>query len=605
MAAFTEKYGRIFNFDASRYNYSFSPGEAPGTIGTDQNGFIIAGNNANGTAGVSNTTLTGRQWGLGPRVGAAWQPGGFGGKVVVRSGMGMYYDRGELFTYFSPGYAIGDVTGGPFGVNQAPPFVNSQVCSAIGNYYNGYIPTCDPTQANGGSLNNPWGNSLGPAPTGKASDITNYLPNAAAIAQGAAPASLGVYDRKNKLPYSINYNLDIQWQPRNDLAVEIGYVGNVARHQVIPVPFNQSRIATPTGPINGQNYSYGYTVVDSTFTPINLPDGTPFLANNEGGNVDLRVPYIGYANESIDYKAAGIAAYNALQSHVEKRLSHGVQVGFSYTFSHVLDEQSGLGLFYNGNNPLNLRDGYASADFDRTHVINFNYLYRLPDFANKNTWEGRITDGWSLTGITVLQSGQPYSVIDYTGAVGSVYYSVFDGITNPIVPLAAGCNARNAKTGTSGAFTGNGTSLPALKSTCFTVPLLNPGDLGGAIPAGDTFETSFTSRQRNIFRQSWQKRADISLAKDTQVAEGFNLRYTFDVFNLTNTTSFDIPIDNVSQNQDYNNFPTVGTTPLPTGCALDGSQTNSSFYNCAGGLGITNRAIGAERQIQMSLRLTF
>ena len=77
------------------------------------------------------------------------------------------------------------------------------------------------------------------------------------------------------------------------------------------------------------------------------------------------------------------------QLHVDKRMSHGVQVGMSYTYSHALDEQSGLGLFYNGNNPLNLRDGYASADFDRTHVINFNYVFRVPDFvANKHTVGG-------------------------------------------------------------------------------------------------------------------------------------------------------------------------------------------------------------------------
>jgi hypothetical protein len=79
-------------------------------------------------------------------------------------------------------------------------------------------------------------------------------------------------------------------------------------------------------------------------------------------------------------------------------MSHGLQVGASYTYSHALDEQSALGLFYNGNNPLNLRDGYASSDFDRTHVFNFNYVYRLPDFYGKSTLAGRFTDGWSLVG---------------------------------------------------------------------------------------------------------------------------------------------------------------------------------------------------------------
>ena len=58
-------------------------------------------------------------------------------------------------------------------------------------------------------------------------------------------------------------------------------------------------------------------------------------------------------------------------------------------------------------------------------------------------------------GLTVLQSGQPYSVIDFSGSVGSIYYSTFNGITNPIVPLAQGCTAKNASLAHSGAFVGS------------------------------------------------------------------------------------------------------------------------------------------------------
>ena len=73
---------------------------------------------------------------------------------------------------------------------------------------------------------------------------------AAGIAEGQPLFSFATYNRANKLPYTINYTLDIQWQPRNDLAIEIGYVGNLGRHEVIPIPFNQSQIASPTHPVD-------------------------------------------------------------------------------------------------------------------------------------------------------------------------------------------------------------------------------------------------------------------------------------------------------------------------------------------------------------------
>ena len=206
----------------------------------------------------------------------------------------------------------------------------------------------------------------------------------------------------------------------------------------------------------------------------------------------------------------------------------------------------------------------------------------------------------------MLQSGQPYSVIDYSGAVGSLFYSINDGITNPIVPLnfAAGCTPQNAVTGA----TGNNFNAPALKASCFTVPVLSPGDLNGAIPPGDIYETNFTSGQRNIFRQAWQKRADASLVKVTQLTERFSLKYSLDVYNLTNHPSFDIPIDNVSQNLAFNPFPSItsdaNAVPSPSACAANGGNpfVTNYFYACPTGLGQVTRTIGSSRQIQMTLR---
>jgi len=608
----TEKYGRIYNFDPSLYSYN----DATDTL--TSNGMIIAGNNKLfPTKGVSKTTLTGRQWGFAPRLGVAWSPKHFNDKVVIRAGTGIYYDRGELFSYLSPGFAEGVIQGGPFGVNQTPPFVNAQVCAgASNNLYLGYVPTCPSPY----SLSSPWGPTLGPAPTGNPKDINNYLPNTGVpgvgieqgIINGQQLFSFATYNRANKLPYTINDTLDIQWQPRHDLAIDIGYVGNLGRHEVIPIPFNQPGVASPThilhpNALYPQQYTYGYTVQQSASCsptcPIPLPNGQPMQVTYEGGNVDLRVPYIGYSAETESYTAAGVSQYNALQTHVEKRMSHGLQVGFSYTYSHALDEQSGMGLFFNGNNPLNLRSAYGSSDFDRTHVFNFSYNYELPKFFAASSLKGKMANGWGIHGSAVLQSGQPYSVIDYSGAVGSIFYSVYDGITNPIVPLAPGCTPKSARTGYSGANAFYNINQTALNPDCFTLPLLNPGDLGGAIPANDTFETNFTNGLRNVFRQTWQRVANISFVKVTSITERYSLSYSLEIFNLTNTASFDVPIDDVTQNQYYDQFPVVGTTPLPTGCAT--STPTQGFYNCPNSLGAVNKTIGSPRQIQMTLRLVF
>jgi hypothetical protein len=621
----TEKYGNLLNFDPTKYSYD------PTTDTIGSNGIIIAGNNANGTAGVSNTTLTGRQWGFAPRVGVAWSPKIFNNKLVVRAGWGMYYDRGELFAYLSPGVTQNITTGGPFGINAQEPFVNSQYCGIT-------VSCVTPTNPTGvATLESPFG-SAPVLPTGQANSIV--LPNGCALATlagdaapnaGCTPSNtnptplyLGVYGRNNKLPYTLNSTLDIQWQPRNDLAIDIGYVNALGRHEIIPIPFNQARVATPTNPLCGpaatcanptgspwaQSYTYGFTeqCVGSnafpgagySFTdscPVGLPNGQPVVSTPEGGNIDLRVPYIGIANESEAYLAEGISSYNALQAHIEKRFSHGLSFGVSYTFSHSLDEQSAMGLFYNGNNPLDIRSGYGSSDFDRTHVFNADYHYELPKFFAPSTLQGKFADGWGIQGVIIIQSGQPYSVIDYSGAVGSVYYGIFDGITNPIDPLAPGCTAKTAITGNNGVTPGQ----PALNAACFTLPLLTPSATNG-VPPADTFETNFTSGQRNIFRQSWQKNANISLFKVTPITERFSLKYTLDVFNLTNTPSFDIPIDNVTQNLAFSQFPVQGSCQSPVLSACSGQ---TSFFNSPGGLGQVTKTIGSSRQVQMSLSLSF
>jgi hypothetical protein len=213
------------------------------------------------------------------------------------------------------------------------------------------------------------------------------------------------------------------------------------------LPFNQAQIATPQHPLLAggpfqQDYSYGYSVPGvAAENPQALTDG--FAT----GNASLRAPYIGYDPNSTFYRAVGISNYSALQFNITKRLSHGLQVSGSYTYSHTLDEQSALGLFYNGNDPNNPRSSYGNSDFDRTHVWTIVYHYDLPTFASAHSWEKQLINGWAFNGVTVLQSGQPYSVIDFSGGAASLYWGGGqDAVTNPIVPVGGvGATATNPR----------------------------------------------------------------------------------------------------------------------------------------------------------------
>jgi hypothetical protein len=617
---FTEKYGNFFNFEPTLYSASANT--------VVNSGFVVAGNNAFApTPGVSNSTLTGRQWGISPRVGFAFTPKQNGGKVVFRGAAGQYYDRGELFSYLSQ--PAGSSTGGPFGVTEAPPLAN-------------YV-----TGTGTRTLEMPLGSAAIPVASSNPNTFTSRLPTATQIRTGCTglaveiaggdcgtqPFNFGAYARDNKLPYSINFALNVQVQLDNATVFTAGYTGNRGRHLVIPVPFNEPGIATPTAPINGETSSYGYEVLNTNspaapagkFNPISTEPYDTY----DGGNIDLRVPYVGYSPNAALFKAAGVSSYDSLQTHIERRLSHNVSFGFSYTFSHALDEQSDIGLFFTGDNPNHLRDSYSSADFDRTNIVVFNYLFQLPKLRPDSTILGRVTNGWQLVGITKLQSGQPYSLYEYDGAVGSIYFGNFPTLANPVLGIKDGKHPRTALTGQSGAQLSNVvitpatataaassrySYVPAIDYTQLSINQLQPGQKGIPLCVGnepcDIFENDFTPGQRNIFRQAFQKDADVSLQKITRFTDRISARYTLDVYNVTNTTSFDVPNNSatISQSRLASGSSSVGYGQVSTSLATQAADYNRLYVQPVAGqstFGAVRNAIGQPRTVEMSLHITY
>jgi hypothetical protein len=186
---------------------------------------------------------------------------------------------------------------------------------------------------------------------------------------------------ENRSPYSTQWNFFIQRELQNDLTLDIGYIGSASRKQIGYAPFNNA--LTP-GP--------------GTITPRRL---LPAFGDLDGGSNQFS------------------GAYNGLQLLLKKRYSSGLQFNMSYTFQKSLDNQSSLAENQKTQDPFNRRSDWSRSSWDINHVFIFAYVYELPfghgrHFgANWNRAVDMLLGGWSLEGITRLDSGPPFMV--FTG----------------------------------------------------------------------------------------------------------------------------------------------------------------------------------------------
>jgi hypothetical protein len=454
----TEIHGHLSNFDPTLANGQVSPA---GSF----TGFLLPGNYAGSVpAGLTKTANSGF-WNadykdLGPRVGFALRMPS-NRPAVLRGGYGIFYEKlsGEL--------VLQNVGQPPFAVTQS--LIGSP--NAAATFQQPFTPPLPPDSAY-------------PIFIPRTPDSALFI---AAIA------------RSIRSPYTQQYNLNVQTEFLHDFLWQIGYVGSKTTRLTGCLEFNQAGLATPQNPVNGQT-----------------------ATTNE--NVAQRVPFQGLAGGSYICQTTFNANYNSLQTSLTKRTSHGLEFLASYTFSKAMDNTSGTGglssldLDFLGNDQTHPRSSRGLSDFDRKHRFVANFLYQVPPPKFTSGFLRLLLSHWQFSGVMVLQSGLPVTVIDSTA--GSVYGNLV-GFTR------AECTGVNPAS--------SGSLVSRLNG------YFNPAAFAPAPQIGDG--TGFGNCGVGILRGPGQRNLDLGIERGFPLAEKARLDFRAEFFNFTNTPKFAQPVN--------------------------------------------------------------
>jgi hypothetical protein len=297
------------------------------------------------------------------------------------------------------------------------------------------------------------------------------------------------------------WSLNMQYELKGGVLLEVGYVGSHAIRVLEGDQPNEAQLASPANPINGQT--------------------TSTLAN-----IGLRVPFQGFSPGGLQGRRYdGQSSYNGLEATIRKRLSHGLQLQASYTFSKTLNNQrtNVAGATFSERMA---NDGRGLAEFSRPQRFVLSYLYEFPNFHGSKGGLGKLLGGWSVSGVTTFQSGNPLTVIDTRA--GTIYGA--DGSDAWFLPANFCSGASNSSLVT------HGSVQSRLGGYINAAAICAPPTIGDG--------TGFGNIGRGVLRGPGQNNWDISIAKVTKVkgpTEATNLEFRAQFFNAFNHPQFANP----------------------------------------------------------------
>jgi hypothetical protein len=334
-----------------------------------------------------------------------------------------------------------------------------------------------------------------------------YTTQQSLLTQGGGRPQADGFEWKVSQPSVIKWSFNVQQQVAADTTLDVGYAATRGLHlgrgalllNTNPVPF-----------INGQQY-------------IAVDLG---LENPNWNRMRWRI-------------TDGSSWYHGLLMTLNKRFSHGFQVGSSYTWSKSLDDSSTWSgsTDFNDGDTRNVRDQkwWGQSAFDVRHSFSTNFLYELPG-RNLSGAAGRVLGGWSLSGLIRMNSGFPNTPEASRPRSGSNSVQFVDGSTVDLIPGGKiKTNAQNPDQyfdTSQFSYPAHGISgLPGFDPSLRGVP-----GYGNLIAVGNV--------GRNILNVPGIATVDATIMKETPLpllGEAGSIQFRTEFFNLLNRPNFGSP----------------------------------------------------------------
>ena len=403
-----------------------------------------------GAGGFRSTPYNFDKNNFGPRIGFAWKPFR-SSRTVIRGGFGIFF---------------------------AHPFESGQPNSAALGF------------STSTALNTPDSGITAPfflrngVPAIPASSLQLDDSYGAVAVGRAATTAVTFYESNRPTGYSEQFNLGVQRELPGHSVIEASILGNLGRK--LPsanLSLNQIRpdVLSPTR----------QSQADRPFPQFS--------------GVTMLAPPLGVSN------------YYAGLMRFRKRFSHGMSFGGSYTWSKFLGNVINPGASVGDDagpysNFYNRGADYGPSGNDVRHRMGFDMVYELP-FGPGKQWlsngvVGKVVGGWSLSNVTVLQSGAPFTVLTQTNtsntfAAGGLRANVSRNPNNPA----------------------NKSLTQWFDTSAFTQPA--------------TFQ--FGNQGVGILRGPGIINVDLALRREFRFTERAKLQFRGEFFNAINHTNFALP----------------------------------------------------------------